>query len=264
MQNGEPLPTALRRRQMLATVKSRSFMRVSELGDMFGISTVTVRSDLEALARDGQVQRIRGGAIPLVTPRTEQAFEATSGLLAEEKAAIGRAAAQHVADGETILLDVGTTTTAVAVALVDRDDLHHVTVVTNGLNIALELERAAPRITVVVTGGTLRPLQHSLVNPLAEALLAGLNADTAFLGCNGVHPEHGITNVNLPESEVKRRMLQMAARRIVVADGSKLGKLTVARLCDVGDVDLLVTGESAPSDAVTALEDAGLSVHVAR
>ena len=86
MQNGEPLPTALRRRQMLATVKSRSFMRVSELGDMFGISTVTVRSDLEALAREGQVQRIRGGAIPLVTPRTEQAFEATSGLLAEEKA----------------------------------------------------------------------------------------------------------------------------------------------------------------------------------
>jgi DeoR family transcriptional regulator of aga operon len=169
-----------------------------------------------------------------------------------------------VSNGETVLLDVGTTTTAVAVALVERDDLHHVTVVTNGLNIALELERAAPRITVVVTGGTLRPLQHSLVNPLAESLLAGLNADTAFLGCNGVHPEHGITNVNLPESEVKRRMLQMAARRIVVADGSKLGKLTVAKLCDVGDVDLLVTGESAPSDAVTALEDAGLSVHVAR
>jgi DeoR family transcriptional regulator, aga operon transcriptional repressor len=263
MQNAEPLPTALRRRQMLETVKARSFMRVTELGEMFGISTVTVRSDLEALARDGQIQRIRGGAIPLLAPRTEQAFEATSAVLADEKAAIGRAAAALVANGETVLLDVGTTTTAVAVALVGRIDLEHVTVVTNGLNIALELERAPPRITVVVTGGTLRPLQHSLVNPLAEELLAGLNADTAFLGCNGVHPEHGITNVNLPESEVKRRMLRMAARRIVVADGSKLGRLTVAKLCDVGDVDLLITGESAPSDAVTALEDAGLTVHVA-
>jgi DeoR family transcriptional regulator, aga operon transcriptional repressor len=168
-----------------------------------------------------------------------------------------------VSNGDTIVLDVGTTTTAIATALGARDDLHSVTVVTNGLNIALELERAAPRLAVVVSGGTLRPLQHSLVNPLAETLLAGINADLAFVGCNGVHPERGITNVNLPEAEVKRRMLALAARRVIVADGSKLGQVAVAHLCDVGDIDLLITGESAPPAVLEELEGLDVTVEVA-
>ena len=125
-----------------------------------------------------------------------------------------------MADGDTVLLHVGTTTTAIARALVARADLRDVTVVTNGLTVALVLERAWPRISVVVTGGTLRPLQHSLVNPLGTVLLDGLNASIAFIGCNGVDGAGGVTNVNLPEAEVKRAMLLSARRPVVVADGS--------------------------------------------
>ena len=256
------VPTAVRRERMLAALKLREFARVADLCAMFGVSEVTVRSDLDALAEQGQVRRIRGGAIPLAGPRAERPFEVASAANPGEKQAIGRAAADLVSPGETVVLDVGTTTTAVATALVARDDLHGVTVFTNGLNIALELERAADRMTVIVSGGTLRPLQHSLVNPLAEVLLADLNADIAFVGCNGVHPERGVTNVNLPEAEVKRRVLSHARRRVIVADGSKLGEVAAARLCALEDVDLLLTGPSAPAGVLDALRARGIPYEV--
>ena len=161
-------------------------MRVRDLSARFGVSTVTVRTDLQSLESHGRVRRIRGGAMPPGIERAEQPFEVAEHDLASEKAAIGGCAAALVADGDTVLLDVGTTTTAIARALVARADLREVTVVTNGLTVALVLERAWPRISVVVTGGTLRPLQHSLVNPLGTVLLDGLNASIAFIGCNGV------------------------------------------------------------------------------
>ena len=135
--------------------------------------------------------------------------------------------------------------------------------VTNGLNIALELERAAPRISVVVTGGTLRPLQHSLVNPLGTVLLERLHASVAFVGCNGVDPELGITNVNLPEAEVKRSMLLAARRRVIVADGSKVGEVELAKVCDLEEVTLLITDHSADPDVLTEIAAAGCQVELA-
>jgi DeoR family transcriptional regulator of aga operon len=168
-----------------------------------------------------------------------------------------------IADGDTLILDVGTTTTAIARALVLRTDLRDVTVLTNGLNIALELEPAAPRISVVVTGGTLRPLQHSLVNPLGTVLLERLRASVAFVGCNGVDPEVGITNVNLPEAEVKRAMLLAARRRVIVADGSKVGQVELAKVCDIEEVNLLVTDPSADPELLTEIAAAGCQVELA-
>jgi DeoR family transcriptional regulator of aga operon len=162
-----------------------------------------------------------------------------------------------------VILDVGTTTTAIARALVLRTELRDVTVVTNGLNIALELERAAPRISVVVTGGTLRPLQHSLVNPLGTALLERLHASVAFVGCNGVDPEAGITNVNLPEAEIKRAMLLAARRRVIVADGSKVGEVELAKVCDIEEVTLLITDPTADPDVLTEIAAAGCQVELA-
>jgi DeoR family transcriptional regulator of aga operon len=254
----------VRRERILELVSSREFTRVSELRARFGISDVTVRADLDALARRGRVRRIRGGAMPCAPAAPERPFEETEAAHAEEKAAIGRAAAALVGDGETILLDVGTTTTAIARALVARHDLRDVLIVTSGLNIALELEPAIPRLSVAVTGGMLRPLQHSLVDPLGGLMLERLHAHTVFLGCNGVDPRAGVTNANLPEAELKRRMLRRARRRVVVADGSKIGAVHVAELCAVGDVDQLITGPSAPAEVVAALGEHELDVIVAR
>lgn len=249
---------------MLAFVKSQDFVRVSDLSARFHVSEVTVRGDLDVLAERGQIRRIRGGAMPRTVPRPERPFEEMQSARVDEKAIIGRVAASLVSHGETVILDVGTTTTAVARALVMREDLHDIVVFTNALNIAIELEPAIPRYTVVVTGGTLRPMQHSLVDPLGGIMIERINAHTVFLGCNGIDPNGGITNVNLPEAEIKRRMLQAARRRIVVADGSKVGGIELAYLCSVDEIDLLITDSSADPAVVTALRERDLEVLLAK
>jgi len=262
--NGEqpPVPPALRRERMLAEIKEREFVRVSELSSRFGVSEMTVRGDLDSLAAKGKVHRVRGGAIPRLTARHEVPFEDSVLTFAAEKVAIGQAAAALLEDGETVLVDVGTTAAAAARAIAARAELEDVVVFTNGLKTALELEPAAPRVTVVVLGGTLRPLQHSLVDPLATLILEQISVKTVLLGCNGVDPVGGVTNINLPEAEVKKRMLAVAGRRIVLADGSKLGRVEVARLCDIGHLDMLITGRSADAAMVDALRDRGCDVRV--
>ena len=254
------LPVPVRRERMLQLITDREFVRVSELAETFGISDVTVRADLASLETSHAVRRVRGGAMPPPRgARPEPSFEESLVEFAHEKQRIGEYAASLVQSGMGVLLDVGTTTTAVARALVARTDLERVTVVTNGLNIALELEHAMPRLTVVVTGGTLRRLQHSLVNPLATVLLEQLHVDIAFVGCNGVDPD-GFTNINLPEAEVKRSIIAASRRAVVVADGSKLGQTHLGRIARLSDVHTLVTGPSAPDHEVRRLERTGLDV----
>jgi DeoR family transcriptional regulator, aga operon transcriptional repressor len=247
---------------MAALIFERDFARVSDLAAHFGISEVTVRSDLDALAGEGRLRRVRGGAIA-GTPAPEMRYEEVVSQRASEKSRIGRAAASRVADGETVLLDVGTTTTEVARALLGRPSLRDVVVVTNSLTIAWELEAAIPRFTVVITGGTLRPLQHSLVEPLGGAILDQLHGHTLFLGCTGIDAEHGITNVNLPEAGMKRRLVQAAERVIVVADGSKVGRVTLARVCGIGEIDGLITDASADPAVLAVLRDRGVDVEIA-
>jgi DeoR family transcriptional regulator of aga operon len=257
-----PVPPSIRRERMLAEINEQEFVRVGELSSRFGVSEVTVRGDLDSLAAKGKVHRVRGGAIPRLIARHEQPFEDSVSSFAAEKVAIGQAAAALLADGETVLIDVGTTAAATARAIAARTELEDLVVFTNGLKTALELEPASPRITIVVLGGTLRPLQHSLVDPLATLILQQISVKTVLLGCNGVDPLGGVTNINLPEAEVKKRMLEVAARRIVLADGSKLGRVEVARLCGIGDVDMVITGRSADPVVVDALRDRGCEVFV--
>ena len=257
-----PVPATLRRERMLAEIREREFVRVGELSSRFGVSEMTVRGDLDSLAARGKVHRVRGGAIPRLIAGQEQRFEDSMSSFAAEKVAIGQAAAALLEDGETVLIDVGTTAASTARAIAARTELGDVVVFTNGLKTALELEPASPRITVVVLGGTLRPLQHSLVDPLATLILEQISVKTVLLGCNGVDAAGGVTNINLPEAEIKKRMLAVASRRVVLADGSKLGRVEVARLCGIGDVDMVITGPSADPAVVEALRDRGCEVHV--
>jgi DeoR family transcriptional regulator, aga operon transcriptional repressor len=256
-------PAEVRREQILAFIKVRDFVRVSDLSVRFRVSEVTVRGDLEVLAERGEIRRIRGGAMPRALQHIERPFEEVKNARASEKSLIGHAAAGLISNGETLILDVGTTTTEVARALMQREDLLDIVIFTNALNIALELEKAIPRFTVIITGGTLRPLQHSLVNPLGVLMFERVKAHTVILGCNGIDPQAGITNVNLPETEIKRRMLQAAKRRILVADGSKIGETALAFLCAVDEVDLLITDSSADPVALAALRERGMEITIA-
>jgi DeoR family transcriptional regulator of aga operon len=263
-EESEALPAALRRSRMLDVIGDRGFVRVGELSDAFGVSDVTVRTDLDALEATGAIKRVHGGAVPrgAVAPR-ELSFEESLASSAEEKRAIALAAAGMIEPGMSVLLDVGTTTAAVARAIVARDELRDVTVITNGLTIALELEAAIGRIEVIVTGGTLRPLQHSLVAPLASVLLDHVNADLAFIGCNGVDARRGVTNVNLPEAELKSRMVASARRAVVVADGSKLGQVHLGTVAPLARFETVLTSASADEKEVLALREAGATVRIA-
>lgn len=261
--NGDPPPARVRRDRMLAVLREREFVRVSELAHRFEVSEVTVRSDLDVLERRGALRRVRGGAVPRAAAQIERPFEESEIDAPDQKRAIAVAAAALVEPGDTVILDVGTTTTAVAQALAARRDLSDVTVFTSSLTIALALESAHPRLSIVVTGGTLRPKQHSLVEPLASFVLGSIHAGTLFLGCNGVDVEAGITNVNLPETEIKRQMVAASQRRIVCADSSKLGQVALAHVCGLSDIDVLLSDNGADPDQVAALRDAGLDVQLA-
>ncbi|MFL0713573.1 MAG: DeoR/GlpR family DNA-binding transcription regulator [Microcella pacifica] len=252
---------AARRERIAVEVSRRGFARVTDLARRARVSEVTVRTDLAALEAEGRITRVHGGAMPrgLVTAR-ESSLEQSSARASRLKRAIAVEAASRVRSGESVLLDVGSTTLAVAQALVDRRELTELVVITNGLAIALALEPAIPRFTVVVTGGTLRSLQHSLVNPLATSLLDEVRADTAILGATGVHAEHGVTNVNLPEAEVKRRMVAASTRRILVADSSKLGQVHLGRVATVQQLDALITDVDADPAHLDVLRSTGLDV----
>ena len=257
---GEAVPAIVRRQRIAELVAGRGFVRVSELAELFSVSEVTVRSDLAALDDGDDIRRVHGGAVARGERARESSFEESLESSAQAKQAIGRLAASLVTSGQSILLDVGSTTLAVAQALKQRDDLEDLVVITNGLHIALELESEIPRFTVIVTGGALRPLQHSLVHPLARAVLDQVHADIAILGCNGVDVAGGVTNVNLPEAEVKQLMVAAAERVVVVADASKLGQVSLGTIASLDQVDLIVTSDGADPALVADLEAAGVEV----
>ena len=256
------LPAEIRQQLAHEFLEQRGFVRVRELSARFGVSTVTARNDLQALEERQLAQRVHGGAMPVDRARGERSFEEVASQHAVEKRAIGQAAAALVSPGESILLDVGTTTAAMASALVARSTLSDVTVITNGLSIALTLEAAHPRLSIVVTGGTLRPKQHSLVDPLAGSMLKGLSVDTVFLGCNGIDLDGGVTNINLPEADIKRAMIAASQRCVVLADSTKLGTRALATVCEIDDVDVVITDGAAHPDEVEALRARGVDVIV--
>jgi DeoR family transcriptional regulator of aga operon len=219
------------------------------------VSPATVRRDLQLLEKQRLLGRTHGGAVPQGV-LYELPLRYKSTRQPEQKRRIAREAASRVLDGWAIGLTGGTTTTEVARALVDRPRL---TVVTNALNIASEIA-VRPNLKLVVTGGVARAESYELVGPIAEASLQGLNLDMAFLAVDGISPAAGLTTHHEIEAGTNRALIERAGRVTVVADSSKLGKVAFARICQVTDVDELITDDGADPAAVAALEERGLTV----
>jgi DeoR family transcriptional regulator of aga operon len=255
------LRAAMRHEAIRAALAASGRVSIADLTDRLGVTAVTIREDLKHLERRGLLTRTRGGALARVDariqPAGESAVEQASKTNRAEKLGIAAHAARRVESGQTVIIDVGSTTTFLAKAL--PTDLHDVAVVTNGLNIALALERH-PGVSVIVTGGTLRPLQHSLVAPMGTVLLEKLKADVAFLGCNGVDVERGFTNANIAEAEIKQAMLASAGYSVFLADHSKVGNVASAFVAEVASADLLITDSGADSEVVESLRAEGLEV----
>jgi DeoR/GlpR family transcriptional regulator of sugar metabolism len=242
-----------RRALILDEVRRRGGVRVNELTRKLGVSDMTVRRDLDALARQGVLEKVHGGAVPVVEASThEPGFEAKSGLELTAKEDIARAAAELVAPGSAIALSGGTTTYALAHQLVDVPDL---TVVTNSVRVA-DVFHAAQRTsgprqgaaTVVLTGGVRTP-SDSLVGPVADQAIAALHFDVLFLGVHGISVEAGLSTPNLAEAETNRRLVQSARRVVVVADHTKWGTVGLSSFAALEQVDTLVTDAGLPAEA---------------
>jgi DeoR family transcriptional regulator of aga operon len=251
------LKATLRRDAIKRSIEVAGHVSISDLKKRLGVSEVTIRDDLKHLEKEQALTRIRGGAIATRTGAKELSLEETSTTNHAEKVAIGERAASMIRSGQTVIIDVGSTTTELAKAL--SPDLDGVVVITNGLNIALLLE-SLPGVTVIVTGGTLRPLQHSLVAPMGTLLLNQLRADIAFIGCNGVDPKHGFTNTNIPEAEIKQAMVRSAQATVFLADHEKIGRVASAFVSGVTSADLLITDTAADPRNLDELRAEGLAI----
>lgn len=249
---------------MLSHIRRSEFVRIQDLSRIFGVSEVTVRSDIDVLARDGGVRRVRGGVVRVLHADHEVAFEQRTEAHAEAKREIAEAAVDMISRGDNVILDVGTTTMAIAHALADRTELEGVTVLTPGLNVAMALERAIPRLQVVVTGGTLRPQQHSLVEPLGTLILERIKASLAFIGCNGFDPRLGVMAISLPDAALKQALIRASSRVVVVADASKFSQTALIGVCGFEAVEMILTAGDVDGTILSSLHDVGAVIRNVR
>lgn len=235
-----PQTPAERRQVILDAVRETGYVRAAELTGTLHVDASTIRRDMHRLERAGLIRRMHGGALPADPADTvDTPYEVRRSQHAAAKTAIGRAAAELVEDGQTVLIDNGSTTYEVASALKNHRGL---TIVTNDLMVAMCLRTHGVH-QVHVTGGLLLETVFTLVGPVATQAVEGLHVDWAFLGAEGVDPEAGITNINVVEIPVKRAMIAAAERVVVVADSSKLGKRSLATVCTLDDVDVILTDD---------------------
>lgn len=250
MSENQNLLAEQRRALILDEVRRRGGVRVNELTRRLGVSDMTIRRDLDALARQGVLEKVHGGAVPVVDASThEPGFEAKSGLELSAKEDIARSAAELVAPGSAIALSGGTTTFALAHRLLEVPDL---TVVTNSVRVAdvfhaaqLGADRRAGAATVVLTGGVRTP-SDSLVGPVADQAIRSLHFDVLFLGVHGISAEAGLSTPNLAEAETNRHLVQAARRVVVVADHTKWGTVGLSSFATLDQVDTLVTDAGLP------------------
>jgi DeoR/GlpR family transcriptional regulator of sugar metabolism len=243
---------AQRRGLILDAVRNGSGAEVVVLAQRFSVSEMTVRRDLAHLAQEGKLTRVHGGA---VRDREEPPFAAIVVEHKAEKDRIGRAAACLVADGQTVMIDIGTTTLAVARHLHGRN----VTVITSNLAVVEEL-LPDPEIELIVLGGIVRRNYRSLVGVLAEDGLRQLSADVAFLGASGVRDDLSVMDSTMVEVPIKRAMIDVAERTVLLVDAAKFEMRGSVRICGAEELDVVVTDAPATALGVVALEQAGVSL----
>jgi DeoR/GlpR family transcriptional regulator of sugar metabolism len=244
-----------RRRALLDALGAGGEVLVRSVAIELGCSEMTIRRDLDALAREGVVRRTHGGAVGVNLRGDEEpyALRALSGV--EVKQRIGQAAADLIMDGEAVVLDSGTTTLEIARALRGRP----VTVLPLGLRALMELADDDV-VRLIALGGEVRPGELVVTGDLAQRAFDDLRFDTFLLGCCGIGAADGVTTHVPSDASVKKAAIRSSRRTIAVADGSKLGRVAFARVCDIGQLNRMITDIDSDPEKVAGLEEAGLSV----
>ena len=252
--------TVERRKKILNLLTEHGEVFVDELSSKFNVSEVTIRNDLDQLESKNLLIRARGGAL-----KHEQSvgidymISEKNKLNQAEKIRIGKVAANLINESETIILDSGTTTLEIAKNLGEIQSLN---VITNAINIVNQL---IPNqgVNIIVPGGTLRKKSHSLVGPIAEKNLKNLSVDKAFIGVDGLDPEHGAFTPNIEEASLNQIMIEITKEVILVADSSKFKRRSLAFICPTNKIDMVVTDDKIPQEDLKKLQESGIKVIIA-
>ncbi|WP_284646360.1 DeoR/GlpR family DNA-binding transcription regulator [Paenibacillus silviterrae] len=247
------------RQQKIADyVQLKARASVQELAQQFQVSESTVRRDLKILEEAKQLRRTHGGAVMLVSDNAEPTFMEKEDRFRAQKEAIAKAAVSFVEEGDTLVLDSGTTTYYLSKELKAFKQL---TVVTNSIMVAQELS-SHTGIELVLTGGTFRHETLAMVGPLTERALGSVYVDKAFLAINGVDSSVGLTTPNLLEASAKKSMIRSAKQVILLADHSKFGKVSFAKVAELSEIDQILTDDGITDKAVKEMLAAGIKVTV--
>src|ERR1700761_4421060 len=247
-----------RRRRICEFLRAEGRVTVEALATRFGTSQVTVRADLSALEAAGALIRTHGGA--LLREEEDEPLDVKQLQHHAEKVRIAQAAVAMIRDGETIILDSGTTTAEIARAL-RKAELKSINVITNALNVAALL-MDVPSVRLIMLGGILRRESNSLSGPMAAAALASLQADRLYLGADGLDPQLGVMTPHLQEAELNAQMIRISRQVVVVADSSKLIRRNISIIAKVEQISLLITDHGAPATTVDALRRRGVEVQL--
>ena len=252
-----PNLAAARLRNLQQILAVRRAVRVDELSDELGVSPATIRRDLADLDAQGLARRVHGGAVSVSSAGRleEPLFDDKAAHAAAEKQRIAEAARDFVGADDSLFLDGGSTVLRLARLLTDLTD---VTVLTNSLHVAKRFAAAGPRL--IMTGGEFRRLSQTFVGSMTHPLIDKLHVDKAFMGTIGLTAEAGMTTTDPREAHTKERVMTHASQVILLADSSKIGKVSFARFGDLDRVDVLITNRGAPEGELKELRNRGIKV----
>jgi len=231
---------------------------VDELSKNFNVSQITIRSDLQLLHEDGKIIRTHGGALKISGSSFDLPLSVKETRHHEEKYLIGKAALELIKDGETIIIDSGSTTVELAKQIVEKP-FKSLTVITNALNVAMVLSHQS-HIQVVMLGGTLRKMSYSMVGPLAEETLGQLYADRLFLGVDGFDIDYGLTTPDILEARLNRKMIEVSKDIILLTDSSKFGRRSLSFIANLDMINIVVTDSNVPSQIFQSLKNMNIGI----
>ncbi|MCC8180792.1 MAG: DeoR/GlpR family DNA-binding transcription regulator [Planctomycetes bacterium] len=257
-QDHTPLFAAERRDQILHMLEEKSKILVPELCEHFNVSPATIRGDLRDLESEGKIKRTHGGAIPVGKAGFEPASKTKEVEHSDEKRRIAAQAAKLIDDGDTIVLDTGTTTLELAKHLGDKKNL---TVVTTDIEIARILENTSD-VNIVLIGGIVRRGFHCTTGTMAVAALSSLNVDMAFMAANAFSLEKGFTTPAFEHVEIKKTMISIASETVMLMDSSKIGRISFIKFADLDEIDRLVIDDGIGKKAMQTLKDSNDGLEV--
>lgn len=248
-----------RRKYILDSILKDGFVKVSELAEMLGVTQATIRKDLNHLESQGVLQRAHGSAVPTAPQIMDINLSAKRLINFEAKQKIAEKAAELIQSDDSILIASGSTISLFAEALKPKGRLN---VVSISVNISAHLGDI-PGITVMQVGGILYGNTLSVLGAEASKTIENLYCSKVFFGVDGIDLDYGVTCGTGEEASITHKMMQSSQKSIVLTDSSKLGKRGFARICDVGDIDILITDNGLPMEARKRLKDMGVTLIIA-